>query len=375
MKLLALALFAVLLLSGISSSRADDVATEQLLGLQSSLNQIFVETSEQLEAISAQLYQLTQTLNSLDESARSDTRSLRTIESNSDLLVRHVTELTTQTDHIVLNQQYCANHEALKNMFFELQPKCVPHGGQPPSLELPTNHLYYSCKEAPKRSGVYRFEYNNSWPIDGTTTTPAYPSTTEYYTTAFEDNRPFNAFCEQSEFGGGWMVIQKRQDGSVNFNRSISDYRNGFGNVRGEYWLGLEKLNQLTRRSNYQLLILMEDFYNQKYHAWYNYFKVDSKAAGYRLRIGSFLQGTGDALSVYNNEVFVTYDMSLSYAYCARQRGGGFWHYGCYTDTNRNNLNGIYGYRNDEEQGIWWGGLPKILTSLKKVQMLIKPTS
>ncbi|XP_058833865.1 microfibril-associated glycoprotein 4-like [Topomyia yanbarensis] len=374
----------VVLIFGVSAIQAlnESVSiTEQLQGLQISLNQLYVENSEQIEALSTQLYRLTQSLNNLVGSAEIVQRSVQAVEINNDLLVRHVTALTTQTDEIVLNQQYCANHEALKNMFFELQPKCVPSGGsEHPSIEFPSSGLYHSCQEAPRRSGVYRFAYNNSTPIDGTSTTPfPFTTTTSSYVQQNGPSSPFNAYCDQNSFGGGWMVIQKRQDGSVDFNRTMAEYRNGFGNPRGEYWLGLENLYQLTRRNNYQLLVVMESYDNTPMYAIYNLFRVAGESSGYRLTISGLASGSssGDALSIYSNEVFVTYDTNLSYSYCSRQWGSGFWHWGCSTGENRSNLNGIYGYRNGEVQGIWWGRLKNgtNFASLKKVQMMIKLVS
>ena len=35
-----------------------------------------------------------------------------------------------------------------------------------------------------------------------------------------------------------FQVIQRRKDGKENFYRNWSDYRKGFGNKKGEYWLG-----------------------------------------------------------------------------------------------------------------------------------------
>lgn len=51
---------------------------------------------------------------------------------------------------------------------------------------------------------------------------------------------PFLAPCDSRLAGPGWMVIQRRIDGRIDFNRKWKDYKYGFGNVNGEFWLGLE---------------------------------------------------------------------------------------------------------------------------------------
>ena len=56
----------------------------------------------------------------------------------------------------------------------------------------------------------------------------------------------FDVFCDQKTDGGGWTVFQKRLDGLVNFYRGWADYKGGFGNLKGEFWLGLDKINRLT---------------------------------------------------------------------------------------------------------------------------------
>jgi ficolin len=55
----------------------------------------------------------------------------------------------------------------------------------------------------------------------------------------------------------GWTVIQRRVDGRENFSRDWDDYKEGFGNLQDEFWLGNEKIHQLT---------LQGEFYTNEYH-------------------------------------------------------------------------------------------------------------
>ena len=68
----------------------------------------------------------------------------------------------------------------------------------------------------------------------------------------------FDVFCDQKTAGEGWTVFQKRLDGSVNF-RGWSEYKNGFGHLKGEYWLGLDKIHRLTQAQRNKLRVDLED--------------------------------------------------------------------------------------------------------------------
>ena len=41
-------------------------------------------------------------------------------------------------------------------------------------------------------------------------------------------------------------MVQRRQDGSVDFNRGWGEYEDGFGELTSEFWYGLRALHCLT---------------------------------------------------------------------------------------------------------------------------------
>ena len=98
----------------------------------------------------------------------------------------------------------------------------------------------------------------------------------------------FEVFCDQIEAGGGWTVFQKRLDGSVDFYRGWVDYKQGFGNLTGEFWLGLDKINRLTSQSNNNLLVELEDVEGNTAYAEYEAFAVSSEESKYRINFGSY---------------------------------------------------------------------------------------
>lgn len=55
-------------------------------------------------------------------------------------------------------------------------------------------------------------------------------------------------FCDMETNGGGWTVIQRRKIGLTSFNRDWKHYKNGFGSIRGDFWLGNDHIFRLTRQ-------------------------------------------------------------------------------------------------------------------------------
>ena len=84
--------------------------------------------------------------------------------------------------------------------------------------------------------------------------------------------------------------MQRRKDGSVDFYRGWNDYKKGFGDLKGEFFLGLDKIYRLTNQTKNRLRIDLEDFEGSSAHAEYEYFAIGSESDNYRLsRLGNYL--------------------------------------------------------------------------------------
>jgi hypothetical protein len=98
----------------------------------------------------------------------------------------------------------------------------------------------------------------------------------------------FKVWCDMQN-GRGWKVFQRRQEGSVYFYRGWSDYKVGFGNLTGEFWLGLDKIHRLTTSTTQKFLrVDMWDFDGTHAYAKYNNFSVASESDSYKLIVGNF---------------------------------------------------------------------------------------
>uniref|UniRef100_A0A2K5CVF2 Angiopoietin like 6 n=1 Tax=Aotus nancymaae TaxID=37293 RepID=A0A2K5CVF2_AOTNA len=184
-----------------------------------------------------------------------------------------------------------------------------------------------------------------------------------------------SVWCEQQLEGGGWTVIQRRQDGSVNFFTTWQHYKVGFGQPDGEYWLGLEPVYQLTSREDHELLVLLEDWGGRRARAHYDGFSLEPESDHYRLRLGQYHGDAGDSLSWHNDKPFSTVDRDRdSYSgNCALYQRGGWWYHAC----AHSNLNGVWHhgghYRSRYQDGVYWAEFHGGAYSLRKAAMLIRP--
>ena len=106
-----------------------------------------------------------------------------------------------------------------------------------------------------------------------------------------------------------WEVIQRRLDGTVDFYRNWASYVDGFGDLDGEYWLGLKNIHCLTSRTaSTQLRVSLADFEGMKKFATYSFFSVGNAATNYRLNVAGYGGIAGDGLTRPNGTGFSTFD-------------------------------------------------------------------
>ena len=177
--------------------------------------------------------------------------------------------------------------------------------------------------------------------------------------------------------GGGWTVFQRRQDGSVDFYRNWTDYENGFGNLTGEFWLGLSKIHRLTQEGSNTLRVDLGDFDGNTTYAQYSTFSVGNSTTEYTLTVGGYSGTAGDGLItdispsyVHNGMKFSTRDNdndNTNYNHCAQYWRSAWWFNSCL----QSNLNGPY-YQNpvvSRGRGIIWNDWKGKNYSLKFTEM------
>ncbi|XP_011194706.2 ficolin-1-like [Zeugodacus cucurbitae] len=221
---------------------------------------------------------------------------------------------------------------------------------------LPSNCVEAVCSAGSKaKSGIYQIRL----PLEGW------------------EHRPFYVYCLLDGNGGDpWLLVQRRQDKYLDFNRNWNDYKIGFGNLGTNFFIGLDKLHALTQVQLNELQIELRDFNDTVKYANYDSFAVGNESEKYELNVlGPYSGGhAGDALLRHHSgQKFSTYDQDNDHwtSNCAERYKGAWWYNSC----QESSLNGQYlnGTHKVEWMSIIWNSDRGNNYSLKYSHMGIRP--
>lgn len=305
---------------------------------------LVMRQASMLSIVEAQLKKLSKTVELMDE--------VPGIKSGLELLSYNISRVLSDTSKIYRAQQTLATTKALNDFLLQLGGDQLWSNTTSRMLTLLPLELPQSCTDiGDVRSGVNRIHppgFNNS----------------------------FEVYCDQNYLNGGWTVIQNRFDGSLNFYRGWNEYENGFGSLRGEFWLGLKKIHEFTYARQHELHIVMEDFDGKTVVAKYSYLLVGGPEEKYALNsLGTYSGDAGDSLSIAVKQKFSTIDSDNdSYeGNCAKTFMGAWWHKACH----ESNLNGLYlkGERKESSTMMCWKAFRGYNYGLKRSRMMIRPVN
>ncbi|XP_062130117.1 fibroleukin-like [Drosophila sulfurigaster albostrigata] len=164
--------------------------------------------------------------------------------------------------------------------------------------------------------------------------------------------------------GPGWIVIHRRMDDSVNFNQGWFSFVDGFGDMDGDFWMGLDNVHAMTKRQTHELYVHLVFPNNETRFAHYDNFAISGKNDDYKLKsLGNYFGNAGDGLRPHEHCIFKTVRYNSKNAVQYNR----WWHH----EYPSCNLNGVFNHKS--EFGVWWCRQKDTFVFVESVQMLIRP--
>ncbi|KRZ50091.1 O-phosphoseryl-tRNA(Sec) selenium transferase [Trichinella nativa] len=186
--------------------------------------------------------------------------------------------------------------------------------------------------------------------------------------------------CDLETDGGGWTIIQRRENPLVDFNGNWAEYRDGFGD-ENDFWIGNEYLHQISnyrlRNGGLKLCVELLDDGNEIHVDCWTHFYVASEYERYLLLLGIYKGSSKyDNFLTSRGRVFATYDndnSAMPVIQCASYWQTGWWmNLQCRPEGTLNlplqsSLNTPY------IEGIFWRTRNQGLKHIVKTVMRIRP--
>lgn len=245
-------------------------------------------------------------------------------DHNIQRLLKVVQDQNVQLDH--QNEQIKDLEEKLSNSSLHESAK-----GSPTSHKMDTPKSSYS------NHSTDQTRKPNDHPRDCSDVYNMGEKMSGIYTIRPTNGTEFRVYCEMTP-DVAWTVMQRRADGSVEFNQTWEDYSNGFGDLGGEFWLGLKNIYSLTQQADYILHIELQDWkYNTRFVEYL--FTLGNQDTSYAIQVSQVLGNIPSALPEYTPLPFSTSDHHSQHLKCpSESSSGGWWKATC----GGTNLNGKY---------------------------------
>ena len=132
------------------------------------------------------------------------------------------------------------------------------------------------------------------------------------YTIKPDEQGPLKVYCDQTTDGGGWTVLQRRRSPfKTSFNRNWEEYRTGFGNLTGEFWLGNDNIHRLAA-APVSFRVDIHERGGNKMYARYENFVVAGADDKYRWNMDSFFGDLPNAIYGSSNPNWKETNMQFS---------------------------------------------------------------